>query len=100
MASGNWYFESKSTAKRQLSKHALKRGCQRGISELSVPLITAYGEKEHDGKGGIRYLMTSAAITNLRRVVGCTQQVDALQNMYAVVSSDGSTVITVGHRFN
>lgn len=52
MASGNWYFESKSTAKRQLSKHALKRGCQRGISELSVPLITAYGEKEHDGKGG------------------------------------------------
>lgn len=96
----NWYFESKATARRQLSKHAQKRGCQRGISELSIPLITAYGEKEHDGKGGIRYLMTSAAIANLRRVVGFTQQVEALQNMYAVVSTDGSTVITVGHRYN
>ena len=100
MAIGNANFESTARAKRESSTHALKRGCQRGISPLSVRLITAFGEKEHDGRGGIRYLMTSNAIANLRRVVGSTQQVDALQGVYAVVSSDDTTVITVGHRYN
>lgn len=99
MANGNACYEANALTKRKSSKHALKRGCQRGISPHSVRLITAFGEKEHDGKGGIRYLMTSNAIANLRRVVGSTQQVDALQGVYAVVSADEATVITVGHRY-
>lgn len=97
---GNANFESIARAKREFSKHALKRGCQRGISPMSVRLVKAFGEREFDGQGGVRYLMTSSAVANLRRVVGSTQQVDALTGVYAVVSATDETVITVGHRYD
>lgn len=99
MTFGNYYFEPSSRSKQVLSKHAQKRGCQRGIPQLSIPLVLAYGEREFDGRGGIRYLMTSDSIASLRRVVGSTQQVDALAGVYAVVSAEDQTVITVGHRY-
>jgi hypothetical protein len=100
MTTGNANFESNANVKRKLSKHAQKRCCQRGIPQLSLRLVTAFGEKEHDNMGAIRYLMTSNSIEDLRRVVGSTQQVDALKGVYAVVSATDNTVITVGHRFN
>lgn len=99
MAIGNANYLSASSAKREFSKHALKRGCQRGISPLSVRLVKAFGERKFDGMGGVLYLMTTAAINNLRQVVGSTQQVDALSGVYAVVSATDGTVITVGHRY-
>jgi hypothetical protein len=99
MSNGNLGFESISHRKHVLSKHASKRASQRGISPMGVRLVKAFGEKEFDGRGGIRYLMTSSAISDLRRVVGSTQQVDALAGVYAVVSATDETVITVGHRY-
>lgn len=100
MSIGNANFESIARGKREFSKHALKRGCQRGISPMSVLLVKAFGEREFDGQGGIRYLMTSSAVADLRRVVGSTQKVDALAGVYAVVSATDETVITVGHRYD
>lgn len=83
----------------RLSKHAESRSRQRAVSGASLRLVLAFGQREHDGQGGIRYLMTADSIANLRRAVGRTQQVDALQGVYAVVSADDSTVITLGHRY-
>lgn len=88
-----------SDTKNMFSKHALKRVRQRGLSALVVRLVTAFGKKEFDGQGGIRYCMTPTAINELRRAVGSTQQVDALSGVYAVVSATDNTVITVGHLY-
>lgn len=99
MAVGNAHFEPKSRTKREMSLHAQKRGCQRGIPPGSVNLVVAFGEPEHDNRGGIRYLMTNKALDNLRRVVGNSQKVEALAGVYAVVSATDSTIITVAHRY-
>jgi hypothetical protein len=57
-----------------------------------------YGQREHDNQGGVRYLMTAASLATLRRAVGHTKQVEALAGVYAVVSADGATLVTAGHR--
>lgn len=62
--------------------------------------MVAFGEMEHDNRGGVRYLMTAKALENLRRVVGNSQKVDALAGVYAVVSATDPTIITVAHRHN
>ena len=82
----------------QLSKHALHRSQQRGIAPELVPVITTFGEKSHDGRGGMRYLMTDRAMTRLVRVLGRNQQIDRLGGAYVVLSTDGEQVITVAHR--
>jgi hypothetical protein len=89
-----------SIARRELSRHAARRVRQRGFTDASVNLILAFGEKEYDGHGALRYLMTTRAMAALASAVGRTAQVDALQGAYAVLSIDGSTVITVGHRYS
>jgi hypothetical protein len=65
-----------------------------------LPLLLAYGQREFDGKGCIRYLMTSDALDTLCRAVGRTKQVQALAGVYAVVSVEDRTVLTIGHRYN
>jgi hypothetical protein len=98
MASSSRYYELSSVRKKELSRHAQKRGNQRGIPAVCLPIVVAFGEKEFDGRGGVRYLMTADAIASLRRAVGATQQVDALAGVYAVLSAEDQTVITIGHR--
>lgn len=98
MTTGNAHFLPTSRTKREMSLHARKRGCQRGISPGSAALVVAFGEMEHDNRGGVRYLMTEKALEGLRRVVGNSQKVDALAGVYAVVSATDSTIITVAHR--
>lgn len=83
-----------------ISQHANKRAQQRGIDKATLPLLLAYGRREFDGKGGIRYLMTSDSVETLSRAVGRTKQVEALAGLYAVVSTTDQTVITMGHRYN
>jgi|AntAceMinimDraft_12_1070368.scaffolds.fasta_scaffold63385_2 hypothetical protein len=100
MVFSNAYIEPMARSKKELSIHAKKRISQRGISSLSVPLVKAFGQEEFDGRGGIRYLMTSSSIKNLCRVVGFTQKVDALEGVYIVVSAADGTVITVGHHYH
>lgn len=95
----NAHYDSIARRKIELSRHAQKRGQQRAIPQDSVPLILAYGERSHDGQGGIRYLMTDKAVNGLSRVVGYSQKLAALSGCYAVVSADNEqTVITIGHR--
>lgn len=98
MAYSNQHYQSTSRHTGHLSRHADKRAQQRGIEIMSVPLVLAYGKREFDGKGGVRYLMTAESIASLRRAVGRTQQVEALAGVYAVVSAEDQTVITLGHR--
>ena len=100
MAVSNAHYLPTSRTKREMSLHARKRGCQRGISPESADLVVVFGEKEHDNHGGIRYLMTAKSLEKLRRVVGSSQKVDALAGVYAVVSATGPTIITVAHSYN
>lgn len=99
MVYGNQHYLAKRQLKAQLSRHADMRAQQRGIDQNSVGLVLAYGEREFDGHGGQRYLMTEKAMASLRRAVGKTPQVEALAGVYAVVSTEDPTVITLGHRF-
>lgn len=98
MSVGNAQYLPTARMKREMSLHAQKRGCQRGISPGSAALVVAFGEKEHDNRGGFRFLMTAKAMEALRRVVGNSQKVDALAGVYAVVSATDPTIITVAHR--
>lgn len=99
MTVGNAHYLPTSRTKRELSRHAQQRCKDRGFSQASAALVVAFGEREYDNRGGIRYLMTAEAIEKLRRVVGRTQQVDALAGVYAVVSATDQTVITMAHRY-
>lgn len=100
MTIGNAHYLPTSRMKRELSRHAHKRGCQRGIPPGSAALVIAFGEIEYDNHGGMRYLMTPTALENLRRVVGNSPKVDALAGVYAVVSATDPTIITLAHRHN
>lgn len=100
MTYGNHHYEAKRRPRPALSRHAGKRAQQRGIDQSAAALVVAYGKREFDGRGGVRYLMTRESIESLRRVVGTTQQVEALAGVYAVVSAEDDTVITLGHRYD
>jgi len=94
----NLEFQSARSRRISISQHANWRAQQRGIDKTALPLPLAYGQREFDGKGGIRYLMTSDSLETLSRAVGRTKQVEALAGVYAVVSATDQTVITMGHR--
>ena len=81
------------------SVHASKRLQQRGISNGCVSLILAFGTQEHDGMGGVRYLMTTSSIERMCSTLGKTKQISDMAGMYAVVSAADGTVVTVGHRY-
>jgi len=100
MSYSNEGYVSHRECRATVSRHAAKRAQQRGVDQSTLPLLMAYGTQEHDGKGGIRYLMTDAALQDLSRVVGRTKQIEALAGVYAVVSIDNQTIITMGHRYN
>jgi hypothetical protein len=83
-----------------LSRHAQVRSQQRGLRADTVPVITAFGERSHDGRGGVRYLMTDKAMAALIRAVGRNQQIDALAGAYVVLDAETEgKVITIGHRY-
>ena len=102
MSQTNCYSESaryQRILRGKTSKHASKRLQQRGISRECISLILAFGIAEHDGMGGVRYLMTASAIERLCTTLGKTKHISDLAGMYAVVSATDSTVLTVGHRY-
>lgn len=100
MQQSNATYQPSAHRKAEMSRHAQKRAQQRGLSNDQVPIITAYGEPEHDGRGGIRYLMTDKAMIRLVRALGRNQCIDGLAGAYVVVSADDGTVITIGHRYS
>jgi hypothetical protein len=83
-----------------LGQHAKARKQQRAISTGSVELIGFFGERTHDGRGGIRCLMTERAVAKMERILGHTQRMANLKGCYVVLSAeDECTVITVGHLY-
>ena len=99
MSYSNQGFESSRHRRAAMSRHACKRAQQRGIDHAALPLLLAYGQREYDGCGAVRYLMTAESLSNLTRAVGRTKHVEALAGVYAVVSAEDDTIITVGHRY-
>ena len=96
----NLSFETAKFKRANLTRHAQKRSAQRGFNPDSVELIRTFGERTHDGQGGIRCLMTQAAVERLSRVVGRSQRLDSLAGTYIVLSSeDDAVVITASHRY-
>lgn len=84
----------------QLTRHAVARSQQRGLCADVVPVIRSFGERSYDGRGGVRYLMTSKAMAALVRAVGRNQQIDSLAGAYVVLdAADEGTVITIAHRY-
>jgi hypothetical protein len=96
----NATYQPTARRKAEMSIHARKRSQQRGLRKDQVPIITAFGEHDHDGRGGIRYLMTDKAMTRLVRALGRNQCIDGLAGAYVVLSADDSKVITIGHRYS
>lgn len=81
------------------SKHASRQAQRRAIPIACHPLLKTYGQQSHDGKGGIRYLMTARSMAQLIKAVGYTKRLEALVGCYLVVAADNpDRVITVGHR--
>lgn len=93
----NANYISTRTERIRMSRHAQKRCQQRGGKEDQIPLIKAFGEPEHDGRGAIRYTMTETAMQHLYRSCGYGKKLEKLKGMYIVVSHEDGTVITVAH---
>ena len=101
MVHSNQFHVTNRSRRADLTRHAQVRSQQRGLAASVVPVITAFGERSHDGHGGIRYLMTNKAMVALVRALGRNQQIDALCGSYVVVAVDDErTVITLGHRYS
>jgi hypothetical protein len=93
-------FESNKFKRAMMTRHAQKRSAQRGFARESVELIRTFGERSHDGRGGIRCFMTRAAVERLGCVFGHSQQLEALAGAYVVLSAaDEAVVITASHRY-
>lgn len=96
----NLSFESNKYKRAIMTRHAQKRSAQRGFNPDSVELIRTFGERSHDGQGGIRCLMTRACVERLGNVLGHSQRLDALAGAYVVLSAeDDAVVITASHRY-
>ncbi len=93
------YDPPRETRGRRCSRHAATRSAQRGIPEDAIKVICAFGERQYDHRGGIRYLMSRQAMDRVYRLLGHTQRIERLSGCYVVVAAnDPDFVITVGHR--
>lgn len=100
MHQSNATYQPAARRRAELTRHAQKRSQQRGLSVDQAPIIEAFGDAEHDGHGGIRYLMTDKAMNRLIRALGRNQCIDGLAGAYVVISADDGNVITIGHRYS
>ncbi|WP_143707386.1 hypothetical protein [Uliginosibacterium sp. TH139] len=83
-----------------MSQHAQVRKQQRAISQDAIELIVFFGERSHDGRGGIRCVMTAKVIARLASQLGASARVEKLKGCYVVLSAeDECSVITVGHLY-
>lgn len=82
----------------KVSNHAKTRMQQRGITQDYLPLVLGYGQKEYDGRGGVRYFMSERSIKKLEKLFGPAQWLDKIRGVYAVVNVGNDAVLTVAHR--
>jgi len=97
----NAHYTPARRQKIEFSRHAARRSQQRAIPSEALPFLLAYGERGHDGRGGVRCMMTHTSLAAVARAVDHSQRLDSLAGAYAVVSADDErAVITVGHRYS
>jgi hypothetical protein len=100
MMQTNSCFESTKFKRAMMTRHAQKRSAQRGFNAASVELIRTFGERNYDGQGGIRCLMTQHSIERIGKAIGHSQKLDSLAGAYIVLSAeDDAVVITASHRY-
>lgn len=83
------------------SKHAAIRSQQRGIPPLIESWLSAYGEVQHDGHGGICRFFTKKSIRQMERDFGREplRRMNEFLDCYLVEACDTGLVITVGKRY-
>ncbi|MCC6145274.1 MAG: hypothetical protein DPW12_10510 [Rhodocyclaceae bacterium] len=79
-----------------LTEHARARMQQRAIPPAVVEALLAYGQGEHDHRGGTIHYFNKAARRRLERE-RLDRALERYLDAYAVVAGTGE-VITVGHR--
>lgn len=82
------------------TRHANQRAQGRAITESEASLIVLFGDRSFDSQGAERYFMSEQAMGRIIRVTGYTQRIGRLAGKYVVITVDGQTVITVGHRYS
>ena len=82
------------------TKHAKVRARQRGIPPFVVLLLNEFGERIHDGRGGVRVFFSRRSIRRMERAFGRrpVAKFSEYLGSYMVLSNDDNTVITIGHR--
>ena len=96
----NENFESNRQRRLIMTRHAQKRSAQRCLPRDKVELIRTFGERSHDGHGGIRCVMTTIALERLENLLGRSSRLDTLSGAYIVLSAtDEAVVITAGHLY-
>ncbi len=98
----NSHFEPRRFLKITLSKHAQKRGQQRGLTTFDIQVIREFATRTHDGRGGVRYLFDSKAQKRCLRQTRGMFKSDYLRGAYVVDAANdlgaSQITVTVGHR--
>ncbi len=83
------------------TEHSLKRMQQRGIDKKIVQHLLNQGEIQHDGHGCKIFFLNKKKRKLVPKYFSLVdyKKLDKKLKSYVVLSSDNSTVITVGHRF-
>ncbi len=83
----------------KLSKHAIKRAQQRGISSQQVKLIMAFGQIRRVPGEAISYQFTKKSLMELEVVLKQgVQLLDKLKNKTIICNPTDDTVITCYHQ--
>ena len=82
------------------TRHARYRMQQRAIPPLVVTWLLDFGRARHDHHGGIVYYFDKESRRNLERTVGSriVARLWDYLDAYAVSTTSGDRVVTVGHR--
>jgi len=83
-----------------LTQHAAVRMQQRGVDNLALECLLAYGSSVYDHRGGEILLFDKRAWKRLESSIDRTllRRVSDSRAIYAVCSCDGD-LVTVGHRY-
>lgn len=85
----------------QVTKHAAARAQQRGIPPIVRHWLAEYGEKQHDGHGGICRYFSKKSRQRLERDFGREpiRRLNNYLNSYLIEACGTGQIITVGKRY-
>lgn len=82
------------------TQHAAARACQRAIPPFVEFLLDKFGERLHDGRGGIRVFFTRRSIRRMEQSLGRrpVAKMSEYFGAYKVEDSRDGITVTIGHR--